>query len=156
VTLSGLTEGVGALALSANRTGEPGVRLRLRAEVDASRLSSGGSISQRESTTEMMAFDANTSTGAVEVARFRVRAESLGRDPITNGTNTATLRVDWVVDDDGVPYTLPDPVTVTYEVTDAGNATGDGGPGEERGTASGEGGAAGAAEGSASGAGGSA
>ncbi|WP_159901048.1 hypothetical protein [Salinirussus salinus] len=156
VTLSSLTEGVGALALSANRTGEPGVRLRLRAEVDASRLSSGGSISQRESTTEMMAFDANTSTGAVEVARFRVRAESLGRDPITNGTNTATLRVDWVVDDDGVPYTLPDPVTVTYEVTDAGNATGDGGPGEERGTASGEGGAAGAAEGSASGAGGSA
>ena len=156
VTLTGLSDGVGAMALSANRTGSPDVRLRLRSEVDASRTSGGGSISPRESATEMMAVDANTSTGSVEVAEFRVRAESLGRDPIRNGTNTATLRVDWVVDEDGVPYTLPDPVTVTYEVTDAANATGDGSPGEERSTASGEGGATGAAEWGASGAGGSA
>lgn len=155
VTLTGLTEGVGALALSATRTGDPDVRLRLRAEVDASRRSGGGSISPRESTTETMAFDANTSTGSVEVARFKIRAESLGRELVTNGTNTATLRVDWVVDEDGVPYTLPEPVTVTYEVTDAGNATGSGaGPGEERGA--GEGHATGAAWGSASGSGGSA
>lgn len=143
VTLSGLTEGVGALALSANRTGEPDVRLRLRPELDASRLSSGGSISQRESTSEAMAFDANTSTGTVEVARFRVRAESLGRDPITNGTNTATLRADWVVDEDGVPYTLPDPVTVTYEVTDAGNATAERGNGAGGDAGGGHAGAAG-------------
>ncbi|MEF8907128.1 MAG: hypothetical protein V5A13_04635, partial [Haloarculaceae archaeon] len=123
VTLTGLTDGVGAMALSATRTGEPGVRLRLHAEVNASRLSGGGSISPRESTTETMALDASTPNGSVEVARFKIRGESLGREPVTNGTNTATLRVDWVVDEDGLPYTLPDPVTVTYEVTDAGNAT---------------------------------
>lgn len=152
VTLTGLTNGVGALALSATRTGDPDVRLRLRADVNASRVSSGGSISPRESTTETMAFDASTPNGSVEVARFTVRAESLGRDPITNGTNTATLRVDWVVDEDGVPYTLPDPVTVTSEVTDAGNATGDGGPDEERGADAGA--DSGTAAGGASGAGG--
>ena len=148
VTLTGLTDRVGALALSGNRTGEPSVRLRLRAEVDASRLSAGGGISPRESTTEMMAFDVNASTGSVEVARFKIRAESLGHDPIRNGTNTATLRVDWVVDEDGIPYTLPDPVTVTYEVTDAGNATAERGNGAGGDAGGGHAGAAGAAGGS--------
>ena len=32
------------------------------------------------------------------------------------------------VDENDVPYTVPEPVTITYEVTDSGNATG-GGPG---------------------------
>lgn len=123
VTLTGLTDGVGALALSANRTGDPDVRLRLRSEVDASSIRSGGSIAPEESATETVALDTNTSTGTVEAAKLRVAAESLGRDPVTNGTNTATLRVDWVVDESGVPYTLPDPVTVTYEVTGAKNTT---------------------------------
>lgn len=126
VTLTGLTGGAGALALSANRTGDPDVRLRLDADVNASRVSAGGGVSPRESTTELMAFDADTPTGSVEVARLEVRGESLGREPLTNGTNTATLRVDWVVDEDGVPYTAPEPVTVAYEVTGAGNATGAG------------------------------
>jgi len=139
VTLTGLSEGAGALALSATRTGEPDVRLRLRAEVDASRVSGGGSISPRESTTETTVLDADTSTGAVEVAKLRVRAEGLGREPVTNGTNTATVRVDWAVDEDGLPYTLPEPVTVTYEVTGAGNTTDDGGPGAGGGAGSGGG-----------------
>lgn len=153
VTLTNLTDGIGALSLGANRTGEPGVRLRLRADVNASRLSASSGISRRESDTETTALDAETATGTVEVGQFRVRAESIGREPITNGTNTATFRVNWVVDENGVPYTVPDPITVTYEVTDAGNATGGGGHGTGSGT--GEGTGSGSATGSGGSAGGS-
>jgi hypothetical protein len=146
VTMTNLTDGIGALSLAANRTGEPDVRIRLRADVNGSRVTAGSSISPRESETEMTAIGANTDTGTVEVGQLRIRGESLGRDPLTNGTNTATFRVDWIVDEDGVPYTVPDPVTVTYEVTDAGNATGD----TERGGArSGSGSASGSTSGSA-------
>ena len=47
------------------------------------------------------------------------------------------------VDENGVPYTVPEPVTITYEVTDAGNTTGGAGEGTEGGSASGSGGSAG-------------
>lgn len=124
VTLSNVTHGVGALSMSANLSGDPLVRLRLHADVNASRISSGAGIGPRETETETTAVDGDTANGTVTVGRFGVRAESFGRNTLTNGTNTATFRVDWVVDERGVPYTVPDPMVVTVEVTDAGNATG--------------------------------
>ena len=143
VTLTNLTDGVGALSLAADRTGEPNVGIRLRAEVNASRVSVSTRASPTETSTETTALEARTGNGTVEAARFRVEAERFGRDPISNGTNTVTLRVKWVVDENGVPYTVPEPVTITYEVTDAGNTTGGAGEGTEGGSASGSGGSAG-------------
>jgi len=147
VTFSNVTHGVGALSMSANLSGDPLVRLRLRADVNASRMSSGTGIGPRGTDTDTTAVDGDTANGTVVVGEFGVRAESFGRHPITNGTNTATFRVDWVVDERGVPYAVPDPMTVTVEVTDAGNATG----GSSASGSSGSGSAGGSASGSASG-----
>ena len=139
-----------SLSLAADRTGKPNVGIRLRAEVNASRVSASTRASPTETSTETTALEARTGNGTVEAAQFRVEAERFGRDPISNGTDTVTLRVKWVVDENGVPYTVLEPVTITDEVTDAGNATGGGpggsggtGEGTEGGSASGSGGSAG-------------
>ncbi|MEF8883615.1 MAG: hypothetical protein V5A44_00620 [Haloarculaceae archaeon] len=151
VTLSNVTHGIGAFSMSADLSGDPLVRLRLRADVNASQMSAGSGIGPRETDTETTAIDGNTANGTVTVGEFAVRAESFGRDPVTTGTNNATFRVDWVVDERGRPYTVPGPLTVTVEVTDAGNATGGAGGRTDSGSEGGSGGNSGSSSGGSSG-----
>lgn len=144
VSLTNVSNGISAMSVSANRTGEPAFRVRLDLDINASRASASAGLSRREATAGASGFDGDTANGTVRVGSLGVRAESIGRDAISNGTNTVAFRVDWVVDEDGIPYALPDETTVTVEVTDAGNAT----DGDRR---SGSGGASAGSSGSSSG-----
>jgi len=121
VSVSGATHGISAIGMSAERTGEPAIRLAIDASVDASHRRSGGMWSDRRSTADLTATDAQTSNGTVQVATVRVLADE--RHVAGNGTNEVTVGVDWLVDERGRPYTVPDDATVT--VTVAGNVTGD-------------------------------
>ena len=56
-------DGVGALSLAADRTGEPNVGIRLRAEVNASRVSASTRASPTETSTETTAIEARTGNG---------------------------------------------------------------------------------------------
>ncbi len=117
VTVSGLDDGVGAMSMSANRTGDPAVSLRADLDVQASRGEGSGRWSSRRSAASAAAFDANTTEGTVTVGELRVQA----RDRIDvdgNATNTVTFGLDWVVDEDGTPYALPDEQTITVDVTE--------------------------------------
>lgn len=67
--------------------------------------------------------------GTFAVARLSVRSDpGFAREetPVT-GNNTLTAELAWVVDSEGVPYSLGEPVTLRYEVTEA--TTGDGASG---------------------------
>jgi hypothetical protein len=129
VTLTNVTDGVSAMSMSLNRTGEPAVRVRADISVNASRASSSVSLSDRESEASAEAFNGNTGNGTVLVGTVGARAGGFTIDENTTGTNTATFRIDWVVDEDGNPYALPDERTITIEVV-PGNGT-DGGTPEE-------------------------
>ncbi len=117
VTVSGLTEGVSAMSMSAQRTGEPAVSLHAHVDIDANRGEGSGSWSDRESTASAAAFGGNTSEGTVTVGELGARARERGVDVDGNATNTVTFGLDWVVDEDGTPYAIPDEQTITVEVT---------------------------------------
>ena len=117
VTVSGLTEGVSAMSMSARRTGEPAISLQAHVDIDANRGEGSGSWSDRESTASAAAFGGNTSEGTVTVGELGVRARERGVDVDGNATNTVTFGLDWVVDEDGTPYAIPDDQTITVEVT---------------------------------------
>ncbi|QLH84788.1 hypothetical protein [Halosimplex pelagicum] len=133
VTLTGVDDGITALSLSANRTGEPAVRPRLNLRVNASRISMGAGIGGGEATTEATAFDARTGNGSVEVGHLTVGTERFGEETVATGNNTVAFRVDWVVGQDGTPYTVPDPITVPVEVVESTNATDGSGESDEGG-----------------------
>ncbi|QLH75781.1 hypothetical protein HZS55_21975 [Halosimplex rubrum] len=139
VTLTGVDDAITALSLSANRTGEPAVRPRLNLQVNASRISAGAGIGGGEATTETSAFDASTGNGSVEVGILEVGTERFGDESVATGNNTVTFRVDWVVGEDGTPYTVPDPITVPVEVVESTNATDDSGEPDEGGVVGGDG-----------------
>ncbi|WP_135365508.1 hypothetical protein [Halosimplex halophilum] len=130
VTLTGVDDGITALSLSANRTGEPAVRPRLDLQVNASRISAGIGIGGGEATTETTAFEANTPNGTVEVGVLEVGTERFGDETVATGNNTVAFRVDWVVGEDGIPYSVPETITVPVEVVEATNATAPGEPDE--------------------------
>ena len=121
VTLTGVDEGITAISLSANRTGEPAVRPRLDLRVSASRISVGAGFGGEEATTSATAFDADTASGNLTVATLRVKTERFGDETVATGNNTIAFRVDWVVGEDGVPYAVPDPITVPVEVVESTN-----------------------------------
>lgn len=131
ITLTGVENGITALSLSANRTGEPAVRPRLDLRVNASSVSVGAGIGRDEASTEATAFEARTGNGSVEVGTLTVGTDRFGEETVATGNNTVAFRVDWVVDADGTPYTVPDSTTVPVEVVESTNATDDAGePGE--------------------------
>jgi|GEM_PF-1140263 len=159
VTLTGVENGVSALSLSANRTGDPAIRPRLDLRINASSISMGAGIGRDEATASATAYDGSTANGSVEVGALRIETDRFGRETVSTGNNTVAFRVEWVVDEDGVPYTVPDPITVPVEVVESTNATDDagepdeggvvgGGSGSDSGDSSGSGSAGGSADGS--------
>jgi hypothetical protein len=125
VTLTNVTNGISAMSLSLNRTGEPAVGLRADVSINASRAGSSAGWSDRSAEASAEAFQGNTGNGTVLVGTVGADADIFSVDENTTGTNTATFRIDWVVDEDGTPYALPDERTITIEIV-PGNATGGG------------------------------
>jgi len=123
VTLHDATAGIGAMSMSANRTGPPAISLSLDLDVNATSMQAGSSWGDHSSEADAQVFDANTANGTVEIGLLTVRASDL--DPESQPTNTVTVRLDWVVDENGVPYTLPGETTVTVTVENIENATGE-------------------------------
>jgi len=144
LTLAGADAGVSALRLDANRTGAPAVGLRLEftdaVDYRSARGSAGWSSDRSSASTQSLDVE-SAPNGSFEVATFEIR-DSEYRES-AGGTNTARVGLAWVVDETGVPYTVPDDIVVTYEVTDSeaddGESTGSGSAGEstESGSASG-------------------
>ncbi|WP_415383067.1 hypothetical protein [Halosimplex sp. TS25] len=123
LTLSGVDNGISALSISANRTGHPAVWPDLGLHINASRLSAGAGGSSDSAEASATAFDGNTGNGTVTVGTFGVETNTFGNEQIEPGNNTITLRVDWVVDEDGIPYGVPDAITVPVEVVESTNGT---------------------------------
>ncbi|WP_436923579.1 hypothetical protein [Halosimplex amylolyticum] len=123
LTLSGVDNGISALSISANRTGSPAVWPDLDLNINASRLSASAGGSSHSAEASATAFDGATGNGTVAIGTLGVETDTFSNDPIEPGNNTITLRVDWVVDEDGVPYALPDPITVPVEVVESTNET---------------------------------
>ncbi|MCD2201209.1 hypothetical protein LPA44_15145 [Halobacterium sp. KA-4] len=117
VTVSGLDDGVGAMSMSARRSGEPAISLGADVGIDASRGEGHGMWSDRRSTASAAAFDGNTSDGTVTVGELAVRTDERTVDVKGDATQTVTFGLDWVVDEDGTPYAIPDERTITVEVT---------------------------------------
>ncbi|WP_459194797.1 hypothetical protein [Halosimplex sp. J119] len=130
LSLSGVDNGITALSLSANRTGDPAVWPDIELQINASRLSASAGGSSDRAEASATAFDGETRNGTVEVGTFGVETDTFGNEPVTTGNNTITLRVDWVVDEDGTPYAVPDPITVPVEVVESTNETTGDDPGE--------------------------
>jgi len=137
VTLTNVTNGISAMSLSLNRTGEPSIGLRADVSINASRAGASAGWSEHHADASAEAFDGNTGNGTVLVGNVGADANVFSVDKNTTGTNTATFRIDWVVDADGTPYALPDERTITIEVV-PGNAT-DGGTSESGRSGSGTG-----------------
>jgi halocyanin-like protein len=125
ITLLNVTDGISALSLAANRTGKPAVRLRLRSDINASRASAWGSTSRDAMGTGTTALDGSTPNGTVSVGTFGVEARGFRREPIANGTTNVTFEIQWVVDQNGVPYSVPDDRTVAVEVVRADDGSDD-------------------------------
>jgi hypothetical protein len=147
LTLAGADAGVSAIRLTSNRTGAPAVGLRLdftdAVDYRSARGSAGWSSDRSTASTQSLDVE-SAPNGSFEVATFEVR-DSEYRDS-AGGTNTARVGLAWVVDENGVPYSVPDDIVVTYEVTDA-EADGDG---SAEGGSGGSSGGSGTASGSAS------
>ncbi|MFB6171715.1 MAG: hypothetical protein ABEJ23_04225 [Haloarculaceae archaeon] len=124
VTVGGLTDGVGAMSMSANRTGAPAVGLSMDLDVDATHGVGSAGWSSRRAEAAAKAFDGDTPNGTVTVGSLDVSADEGYVDPGANATGTVTVRLDWVVDENGVPYTVPGETTVTVEVTNLDAASG--------------------------------
>ena len=137
VTLTNVTNGISAMSLSLNRTGEPSIGLRADVSINGSRAGASAGWSEHHADASAEAFDGNTGNGTVLVGNVGADANVFSVDENTTGTNTATFRIDWVVDADGTPYALPDERTITIEVV-PGNAT-DGGTSESGRSGSGTG-----------------
>jgi len=136
VTLTNVTNGISAMSMSLNRTGEPAVGLRADVSINASRAGASAGWSDRSAEASAEAFRGNTGNGTVLVGTVGADANAYTVDQNTTGTNTATFRIDWVVDEDGDPYALPDERTITIEVV-PGNATDGGAEGGQSGGATG-------------------
>jgi hypothetical protein len=139
LTLAGADGGLGAIRIEANRTGGPTVYIdfEFADAIAFSSAASGGGVGPDRSSAELQSTAVRSSpNGTFTVARLSVRSRSFGpADATVTGNDTLTVELAWVVDADGVPYSLGAPVTVSYEVTNATDAgTGGAGTGEESST----------------------
>lgn len=125
VTVGNATHGIGAMSMSANRTGAPAIDLSTNVDINGTSSQAGASWSDTRSEADAQSFDGDTANGTVVVGTLTVRADGRTLDPTSNATNTVTFGLDWVVDENGVPYTIPPETTVSVEVTNIENATGE-------------------------------
>jgi hypothetical protein len=108
-------------------------------------------MSDDRSSAHAQSLEITTSpNGSFTIATLRVQAQRFGDATPTTGNNTITLRPAFAVDRNGVPYSVGDPVTVTYEVTEATNETDTTDGRTESGAESGSGSASGSASASGS------
>jgi hypothetical protein len=127
VTVSGVTEGIGGISASANRTGPPAIGLSTDLRIDARSGRGSARWSDRRATAASRALGGDTANGTVTVGSLTVQAEKRTISPDSPSATTVTFGLDWVVDEDGVPYTVPDRRAVPVEVTNLESATGDDG-----------------------------
>jgi hypothetical protein len=126
VTVSGVTHGIGAMSMSANRTGPPALGLDMDLDLaNATQGRGSGLWSDRRAEAEASAMGADTRNGTLVVGSLAIDADLRHLDPDGPASNTVTFRLDWVIDERGVPYTVPDELTLTVAVTNLENATGD-------------------------------
>ena len=133
LTVSGVDNGISALSVSANRSGSPAVWPDLRLDVNASRASGSAGGGQDTVESSATAFQANTGNGTVTVGSLGIETMTFGDEELSTGVVNVTVRIDWIVDEDGEPYAVPGPITVPVEVVDSTNAT-DGGSDDGAGT----------------------
>lgn len=136
LTVSGVENGISALSVSANRSGTPAVWPDIDLDVNASRASGSAGGGQGSVESSATAFQASTGNGTVTIGSLGIETNNFRDDELSTGSTNVTLRIDWIVDDDGVPYAVPDPITVPVEVVDSTNATdggSDGGEGTDEG-----------------------
>ncbi|PSQ24974.1 hypothetical protein BRD06_07225 [Halobacteriales archaeon QS_9_67_15] len=143
LTLSGVDNGISALSASANRTGEPAVWPDLDLEINATRLSAGAGGGDRRARASATALQGSTGNGTVTVGTLGVDTNRHRAADLSTGNNTITLSIDWVVDEDGIPYAVPNSTTVPVEVVEQTNETSgepsEGGVGVNGGSDDGEG-----------------
>jgi hypothetical protein len=125
VTVSGVSDRIGALSMSANRSGPPAIGLSTDLRVDATSSRGSARWSDRTATASARALDTDTGNGSLDVGSLTVEADAGAISPNASAATTVRFGLDWVVDADGVPYTVPAETSVPVEVTDIGNATGD-------------------------------
>ncbi|WP_136717806.1 hypothetical protein [Halorientalis salina] len=125
VTVENATDGIAAMSMSANRSGPPAVQLSVDLNINGTSAQASSGWSDHESDADAQAFGGNTANGTVVVGSLSVSADNSTLDPESDATNTVSFRLDWVVDENGVPYTVPEGTTVTVEVEDIENATGE-------------------------------
>ena len=131
LTVSGVENGISALSVSANRSGTPAVWPDIDLDVNASRASGSAGGGQGSVESSAMAFQASTGNGTVTIGSLGIETNNFRDEAIATGTTTVTLRIDWIVDEDGIPYAVSDPITVPVEVVDSTNATDGGSDGGE-------------------------
>jgi len=122
LTLSGVETSVRAVRIEAVRTGGPPVGFGLEfTEALETWGSAGGSVVSLDRSSadrESLAVD-RSPNGTFAVARLSVRSGPgfVGADATSLGNDTLTVKLAWIVDSEGIPYSLDEPVTVRYEVT---------------------------------------
>lgn len=128
--LEGVDDGLGAVRVEAERTGPPAVRLRLGLgdEIDAGSASGGSRLGPGRSSAHSQTLDVRSAPNdSFVVARLTVEPSDFDRrdeddaDPVSD-TQTIDVGLAFAIDADGVPYSVPDRTTVTFEETDEGEA----------------------------------
>ena len=125
VTVSGVTHGVAAASMSANVSGQPLVDLNLDMRINGTRSSGSAGRGPNYAEAGASSLGGDTANGTITLGALGVGAEPREIDPDANTTNTVTFGIDWVVDERGIPYTVPDSMEITVEVNDIENATGE-------------------------------
>lgn len=128
--IGGADDGLGAVRVEAERSGLPAIRLRLRLgdEVEIRSASGGGGIGPGRSSAHTQTLDVRSApNGSFVVARLTAEPSDFDRrdeDDAEPAPDTQTVEVGlaFAVDADGIPYSVPDRTTVTFEETDEGEA----------------------------------
>lgn len=123
VALTNVTDGVSAMSMSANRTGDPPISPRTSLDINASYAMGSAGWSRRGAETSSTAFGGSTGNGTVTVGSLSAKVRDRSHREVPRGNNTITFRIDWVVDEDGIPYSVPDSVTVDVQVVEPTNGT---------------------------------
>jgi hypothetical protein len=125
ITISGVTHGVAAASMSANVSGQPLVDLNLGVDINGTRSSGSAGRGPDYAEAGASSLGGDTANGTITLGTLGVGAEPREIDPDANTTNTVTFGIDWVVDERGIPYTVPDSMAITVEVSDIEDATGE-------------------------------
>lgn len=125
LTLAGVDGGLGALRIEANSSAPPATRLNLEFTdaVDYASASGSAGRSRDGATAATESTDIRSAPrGNVTVATLTVGTADFGgrAETDTTGTSTVHVRVAFLVDSEGVPYSVGEDSTVTVELREGG------------------------------------